>query len=75
MKKTVEIRYLRYERRYSGDVPRIVAFAQLFDQDGNLVLADTMLAQIILEVDKHGLVISNAQEMLKLLVIEQGFAS
>lgn len=79
----VEIRYIRFEYRHSSDTPRVVAFAQLHkaspvvdnDLNATLILADTMLAQVIMYAVDHKLEIVNAQDVLKLLVIDTGFAS
>lgn len=65
----VEIRYVRGEHQFG----RAIMFGQLFNGDKKIM--DGSLAQILAYAHTNKLEISNAQAILKTVVLDNGFAS
>lgn len=65
----IEIRYVRGEHKFG----RAIMFGQLFNHETKIM--DGSLAQILQYVQTNKLVISNAQAILKMVVLDNGFAS
>ena len=73
--KTVEIKYIRFMNLFGRTIP----VGQLHDPEGNVVLganADgASIAQMLTYCETNNIRISNAQEILNLLVRTGGFGA
>jgi hypothetical protein len=68
----VLIRYMKGEYQFG----RAILFAQLFSPiEDKVIIMHASLAQILMFVKEHKLVVTNAQDVLTTVIIENGFAS
>lgn len=72
---TVEIKYIRFMNLFGRTIP----VGQLHDPQGNVVLGNgkdgASIAQMLEHCERQNLQISNAQEILNLLVRTGGFGA
>jgi hypothetical protein len=73
--KTAEIKYIRFMNLFGRTIP----VGQLHDPDGKLLLGASAdgasIAQMLTYCDAHEIKITNAQEILNLLVRTGGFGA
>jgi hypothetical protein len=68
----VQIRYLKGEYQFG----RAILFGQLYSTfEDKVIIMHGSLAQLLLFVKEHKLVVTNAQDILTTVIIENGFAS
>ena len=68
----VEIRYIRGEYQFG----RAILFGQLYSpSEDKVIILHASLAQIIQFIGANKLILINAQEILKTVILENGFAS
>lgn len=72
----VKLVHVRFERRFNSDTPRLVAFCSLERaSDGQRLITDRPLSELLLVAKQNQHAIVNAQEILEMLVVYNGFAA
>ena len=73
--KTVEIKYIRFMNLFGRTIP----VGQLYDAEGNILLGGSAdgasIAQMLTYCETNNFQISNAQEILNILVRTGGFGA